>query len=93
MEKYPLISSAAAVGFDWRSVEAMPGQGGHTRSDPFSRDALDSSCPYDLLLQERQLLSVVNLARQDGLDFLKIAPQAETRIETTALPLVRPTTS
>ena len=30
------------------------------------------SFPYDLLWEERQLVSVANLTRQDGLDFLKI---------------------
>src|SRR5450755_1496829 len=34
------------------------------------------SFPYNLLWEERQVLSVANLTRQDGLDFLKIAPQA-----------------
>jgi propanol-preferring alcohol dehydrogenase len=33
------------------------------------------SFPYQLLWEERQLLSVANLTRQDGLDFLQIAPQ------------------
>jgi propanol-preferring alcohol dehydrogenase len=46
------------------------------------------SFPYDLLWQERQLVSVANLTRQDGLDFLKIAPQASIQTETTAFPLV-----
>ncbi len=45
------------------------------------------SFPYELLWQERQLVSVANLTRQDGLDFLKIAPQAGVRTETTAFPL------
>ncbi|MDA9404146.1 zinc-dependent alcohol dehydrogenase family protein [Bradyrhizobium sp. CCBAU 45389] len=45
------------------------------------------SFPYDLLWQERQLISVANLTRQDGLDFLSIAPQAGVRTETTAFPL------
>jgi propanol-preferring alcohol dehydrogenase len=45
------------------------------------------SFPYDLLWEERQLVSVANLTRQDGLDFLKIAPQAGVRTETTAFPL------
>ncbi len=31
--------------------------------------------PYRLLWQERQLLSVANLTRQDGLDFLRVAPE------------------
>lgn len=46
------------------------------------------SFPYDLLWQERQLVSVANLTRQDGLNFLKIVPQAGIRTETTAFPLV-----
>jgi len=46
------------------------------------------SFPYDLLWQERQLVSVANLTRQDGLDFLKIVPQARIRTQTTAFPLV-----
>jgi propanol-preferring alcohol dehydrogenase len=45
------------------------------------------SFPYRLLWEERQLVSVANLTRQDGLDFLKIAPQAGIRTETTAFPL------
>jgi len=45
------------------------------------------SFPYHLLWEERQVLSVANLTRQDGLDFLKIAPQAGVRTETTAFPL------
>ena len=46
------------------------------------------SFPYRLLWEERQVLSVANLTRQDGLDFLKIAQQAGIRTETTAFPLV-----
>jgi propanol-preferring alcohol dehydrogenase len=46
------------------------------------------SFPYNLLWQERQLLSVANLTRQDGLDFFKIAPQAGIRTQTTAFPLI-----
>ena len=42
---------------------------------------------YDLLWEERQLLSVANLTRQDGIDFLKIVPQAGIRTQTTAFPL------
>jgi propanol-preferring alcohol dehydrogenase len=33
------------------------------------------SFSYDLLWEERQLLSVANLTRQDGLDFLRLAPK------------------
>ena len=45
------------------------------------------SFPCDILWQERQLVSVANLTRQDGLDFLKIVPQAGIRTQTTAFPL------
>jgi alcohol dehydrogenase, propanol-preferring len=45
------------------------------------------SFPYALLWEERQLVSVANLTRQDGLDFLKVAPQAGVKAETTAFPL------
>jgi len=43
--------------------------------------------PYHLLWGERQVISVANLTRQDGLDFLKIAPRAGVRTQTTAFPL------
>jgi len=33
------------------------------------------SFPYRLLWEERQLLSVANLTRQDGIDFLRLAPE------------------
>jgi alcohol dehydrogenase, propanol-preferring len=45
------------------------------------------SFPYHLLSEERQLVSVANLTRQDGLDFLKIVPRAGIRTQTTAFPL------
>src|SRR6202008_4229457 len=45
------------------------------------------SFPYDILWEERQLVSVANLTRQDGLDFLKVAPQAGVKTQTTAFPL------
>jgi alcohol dehydrogenase, propanol-preferring len=45
------------------------------------------SFPYDLLWEERQLMSVANLTRQDGLDFLKVVPQARIRTQTTVFPL------
>jgi len=46
------------------------------------------SFPYALLWEERQLVSVANLTRQDGLDFFKIVSQAGIRTQTTAFPLV-----
>lgn len=43
--------------------------------------------PYRLLWQERQLLSVANLTRQDGLDFLGQVPQMGIVTKTTPYPL------
>jgi propanol-preferring alcohol dehydrogenase len=45
------------------------------------------SFPYDLLWEERQLLSVANLTRQDGLDFLRLAPKIGIVTKTTRYPL------
>lgn len=45
------------------------------------------SFPYDLLWEERQLQSVANLTRQDGIDFFKIVPQAGIHTRTTAFPI------
>ncbi|WP_041802999.1 zinc-dependent alcohol dehydrogenase family protein [Rhodopseudomonas palustris] len=45
------------------------------------------SFPYSLLWEERQLVSVANLTRQDGVDFLKVAQQAGIKTETHAYPL------
>lgn len=43
--------------------------------------------PYRLLWEERQLLSVANLTRQDGVDFLRLAPQVGITTQTTRYPL------
>ena len=43
--------------------------------------------PYRLLWEERQVMSVANLTRQDGIDFLRLAPQAGIRTRTTSYPL------
>ena len=43
------------------------------------------SFPYRLLWEERQVVSVANLTRQDGLDFLELAPEIVTK--TTSYPL------
>lgn len=43
--------------------------------------------PYRILWEERQILSVANLTRQDAIDFLEIAPQAGVRTETVRYPL------
>jgi propanol-preferring alcohol dehydrogenase len=45
------------------------------------------SFPYRLLWEERQLLSVANLTRQDGIEFLDILPKAGLRTTTTVYPL------
>ena len=45
------------------------------------------SFPYSLLWQERQLVSVANLTRADGLDFLRMAPQMGIDVKTTCYPL------
>ena len=47
------------------------------------------SFPYRLLWEERQLLSVANLTRQDGLDFLGAVPQMGIVTKTTRYPLQR----
>jgi propanol-preferring alcohol dehydrogenase len=43
--------------------------------------------PYRLLWEERQVLSVANLTRQDGLDFLALAPRIGIRTTTRRYPL------
>jgi propanol-preferring alcohol dehydrogenase len=43
--------------------------------------------PYRLLWEERQLLSVANLTRQDGLDFLRLAPDMGIVTKVTRYPL------
>jgi propanol-preferring alcohol dehydrogenase len=45
------------------------------------------SFPYQLLWEERQLVSVANLTRQDGIDFLKLVPQMNIVTKTTIYPL------
>ena len=47
------------------------------------------SFPYQLLWEERQLVSVANLTRQDGLDFLSLVPQMEIKTKTTSYPLIQ----
>ena len=43
--------------------------------------------PYRLLWEERQLVSVANLTRQDGIDFLRHAPAMGIVTKTTSYPL------
>jgi propanol-preferring alcohol dehydrogenase len=45
------------------------------------------SFPYRLLWEERQLVSVANLMRQDGIDFLQLVPQMNIVTKTTSYPL------
>jgi len=46
------------------------------------------SFPYRLLWEERALVSVANLTRQDAREFLAIAPQAGIKMQITRYPLV-----
>jgi propanol-preferring alcohol dehydrogenase len=43
--------------------------------------------PYNILWEERQLLSVANLTRSDGMEFFAIAAQAGIKTHTTVFPL------
>jgi propanol-preferring alcohol dehydrogenase len=45
------------------------------------------SFPYAALWEERQLLSVANLTRRDGVDFLRLAPKIGIVTSTTTYPL------
>jgi propanol-preferring alcohol dehydrogenase len=47
------------------------------------------SFPYELLWGERSLLSVANLTRTDGHEFMEVAAQAPIRTRTTALALAK----
>jgi len=45
------------------------------------------SFPYQLLWEERQLVSVANLTRKDGIEFLRLAPEIGIVTKTTQYPL------
>ena len=45
------------------------------------------SFPYSILWEERELLSVANLTRKDGIDFLRAAPQIGIKVTTKQYPL------
>jgi propanol-preferring alcohol dehydrogenase len=45
------------------------------------------SFPYEILWRERKVLSVANLTRRDGEEFLELAPKAGVRTEVEPLPL------
>ncbi len=49
------------------------------------------SFPYRLLWEERQLFSVANLTRRDGLDFLGLAPSMGIDVKTTLFRSSKPT--
>jgi propanol-preferring alcohol dehydrogenase len=45
------------------------------------------SFPYRILWEERQLASVANLTRHDGVEFLRLAPEIGIVTRTTPYPL------
>ena len=45
------------------------------------------SFPYSILWEERELLSVANLTRKDGIDFLSLAPKIGIKVTTKQYPL------
>jgi len=47
------------------------------------------SFPYSLLWEERSLVSVANLTRQDGIEFLRLAPEIGLVTKTTRYPLAQ----
>ena len=47
------------------------------------------SFPYALLWEERHLMSVANLTREDAREFLQVAPQAGVQCEVTRYPLAQ----
>jgi propanol-preferring alcohol dehydrogenase len=47
------------------------------------------SFPYRLLWEERQVVSVANLTRQDGVDFFRAVPEIGITTEVTGYPLAR----
>jgi propanol-preferring alcohol dehydrogenase len=44
---------------------------------------------YQILWGERQLVSVANLTRKDGIDFLRLAPEIGIVTQTTPYPLAQ----
>jgi propanol-preferring alcohol dehydrogenase len=45
------------------------------------------SFPYRLLWEERQVMSVANLTRRDGLEFLQMAAREPLQVHTSVYPL------
>jgi propanol-preferring alcohol dehydrogenase len=48
-----------------------------------------SSFPYELLWEERSVRSVANLTREDGREFLELAPRVPVRTEVDVVPLAQ----
>jgi propanol-preferring alcohol dehydrogenase len=51
------------------------------------------SFPYSILWEERALVSVANLTRQDGLSFFDLVPKVGIRTETVTYPLAEANTA
>jgi propanol-preferring alcohol dehydrogenase len=51
------------------------------------------SFAYELLWQERHLVSVANLTRRDGIDFLRLAPKMGLVVKTTTYPMEQANTA
>jgi len=47
------------------------------------------SFPYELLCEERSVRSVANLTREDGREFLELAPRVPVRTEVDVVPLAQ----
>lgn len=47
------------------------------------------SFPYDILWEERELISVANLTRADAVEFLALAPKAGVKADTVTYPLAQ----
>ena len=45
------------------------------------------SFPYSILWEERSIVSVANLTRRDGVEFLDLAPRVPVRTEVVPYPL------
>jgi propanol-preferring alcohol dehydrogenase len=45
--------------------------------------------PYDILWGERQIITVANLTRRDGIDFLAAAAKADVQTSVTVFPLAQ----
>jgi D-arabinose 1-dehydrogenase-like Zn-dependent alcohol dehydrogenase len=81
----PIIPGHEIVGLVRRALEAVRKGGRVVCAGIHMTDI--PSFPYWLLCEERQVVSVANLTRQDGLDFLVVAPGAGIVTQTTPYPL------